>query len=325
MRILITGISGFVARHFVELLSASGNAYTIAGVYHNNLPQFSPDSYPNVDCQFHRINLMDSTKLGELLRAFKPDQILHLAANSSVASSWHEPAKTIQENMGMFLHLIEQVRINAIPARILSVGSAEEYGHVLETDLPLTERNPTNPVSPYGTSRVMQQKLVEIYSKNYGLDILHTRSFNHIGPYQTDKFVISSFVRQVALQLQQNAGPIRLTVGDVEVTRDFSDVRDVVKAYHGLLMNGTKGETYNVCSGQGYVLKDIIGTLSQITGTEVTYHSDAKNFRPAENKKVIGSYAKINHEIGWKPVIGMEQSLTDLLHYWETMLSLQAI
>ncbi|MEP6712404.1 MAG: GDP-mannose 4,6-dehydratase [Ferruginibacter sp.] len=321
MKILITGISGFVARHFIELLSTSGETHTVAGIYCSNQPGFSETQYPGITCSFYQVNLLNTEKVNGLLLSFRPDYILHLASKSSVAESWLHPADFITENTGIFLSLIEGLRINSLKCRMLSIGSSEEYGNADATSDALTESLCPHPASPYGAARVMQEKLVEIYSKNYGIDILHTRSFNHIGPYQSDHFVISSFAKQVVDQIKKGAKEIELVVGDVSVIRDFTDVRDVVKAYYGLMIDGKTGETYNVCSNEGYVLKDIIDMLGKLTGTTITYKTDKKNFRPSENKKIIGSFKKIKNEIGWQPEIPMEKSLRDLLAYWQTKLT----
>ena len=317
MKILITGISGFVARHFVELLSTLDKPIEIAGIYHNNKPEFTEDQFPNLTCHFHKIDLMNNGDLKDLLTQFKPDYILHLASKSSVAYSWQHPAETIKHNTGIFLALIENVRLLNIKCRILSVGSAEEYGNVQSVALPLVETLCPNPASPYGTSRVMQQKLVEIYARNYGLDIIHTRSFNHIGPHQMANFVVSSFAKQISDQQKKGIDPIEITVGNIEVTRDFTDVRDVVRAYYLLLQHGQTGSTYNICSNKGIVLKDLIDLFADITGKTILCKVDPKTFRPSENKQVIGSYEKINKEMGWAPVIPIRKSLTDLLEYWK--------
>ncbi len=316
MRILITGISGFVARHFVELLSTSGKQVQVAGIYNNNTPHFTEDQFPNVTCNFHKINLLDNGKLRDILSSFNPDYVLHLASKSSVAYSWKHPEEVIKHNTGIFIALIENIRLLNLKCKILSVGSAEEYGNVQSHELPLVESLCPNPASPYGTSRVMQQKLVEIYSKNYGLDIVHTRSFNHIGPFQHSNFVVSSFAKQIAEQQKNGNKNIEIKVGNINVTRDFTDVRDVVKAYHQLLIKGQNGGTYNVCSGKGIILKDLIEIFSTVTGNKISCEVDPKIFRPFENIQLIGSYGKINRETGWEPAIPIKKSLEDLLEYW---------
>jgi len=321
MKILITGISGFVARHFVDYLSTTGDLYDVAGIYFRTKPAFDENAHRNVICNFHQMNLTDETKLKNLLLEFQPDYILHLASKSSVAYSWLHPAESITESNGIFLNIVEQLRILKLKCRLLSIGSSEEYGNVNEDTLPLKENQLTAPVNPYGASRLFQHIVGNIYSLNYDVDIIHTRSFNHLGPHQTESFVISSFAKQIAIQLINGKRSITLSVGNINVVRDFTDVRDVVKAYYGLLLNGKKGNTYNVCSNKGFILKDIISILAEITGTQITWEINKKNYRPSENTKIIGSYAKIKNEIGWEPEIPIKQSLSDLLEYWKIKVS----
>lgn len=316
MKILITGISGFVARHFVEYLSSMNEPVFVAGIHHSNSPSFEADQFPHITCRFYQANLLDSERLREILMEVNPDFILHLASKSSVAYSWQHPAETIRHNTGIFISLIENVRNLKMPCRILSVGSAEEYGIVPEAELPLRESRCPNPASPYGTSRMLQHKLVEIYSKNYQLDIIHTRSFNHIGPYQHSNFVVSSFARQIADGLKDGKKEIDICVGDLQVTRDFTDVRDVVKAYYLLLKKGQSGNTYNICSNKGVVLIDLVKKFEEITGASIRCTTNPQIIRPTENKKLIGSYDKINQELGWSPSITLDQSLKDLLTFW---------
>lgn len=316
MRILITGISGFVARHFVEYLSSLKQEFIVAGIHNSNKPAFSCNEFPHVHCRFYEANLLDSDRLKEILLDFEPDCVLHLASKSSVAYSWQHPAETIRHNTGIFISLIENVRLLRPSCRILSVGSAEEYGIVPEAELPLTESRCPNPASPYGTSRMLQQKLAEIYSKNYGMDIVHTRSFNHIGPFQKSNFVVSSFAKQIAEGIRRGQKEISISVGDLQVVRDFTDVRDVVKAYYLLLKNGRSGNTYNICSNKGILLQDLIKRFSDITGASISCQTNPEVIRPTENKKLVGSYEKINKELGWSPSIPLDQSLRDLLDYW---------
>ena len=206
-----------------------------------------------------------------------------------------------------------------LTCRILSVGSTEEYGNANE-GLPLKETDCPEPASPYGVARVLQQKLVKIYADSFGIDIVHTRSFNHIGPYQKPDYVIASFAKQIVQQRKEGRQPIKLITGDVEVLRDFSDVRDVVRAYYLLMYKGEKGETYNVCSGNGYVLKNIISIFSGIIGEEIIHAVDEKNFRPSENKIIVGSFEKVKNACGWIPEYTIEKSLKDIIDFWESEL-----
>lgn len=319
MKILITGISGFAARHFLNFLHEQEPESIVAGIYHEHEPGFDTNEWKGLQISLHKINLLHKEKIARLIQEFSPQFILHLAGRSSVADSWKNPAASVTDNTDFFLNIVETVRTLQLKCRILSVGSTEEYGNA-NAGLPLKETDCPEPASPYGVARVLQQKLVAIYANSYGVDIVHTRSFNHIGPYQKPEYVISSFAKQIVQQDKENRDTIELTTGDVNVIRDFSDVRDVVRAYYLLLYKGKKGETYNVCSGQGYRLKDIIAMFAEKLGRPVLHSTDEKNFRPSENKVIIGSYDKLMRETGWKPEIGIEESLSDIIDYWKNIL-----
>jgi GDP-4-dehydro-6-deoxy-D-mannose reductase len=319
MKILITGIAGFAARHFLDYINEKEPGSEVAGIYHETLPAFSADQLSNLKISLYKLSLLDKDKFAAVLKEFRPDYILHLAGRSSVANSWKDPAGSITDNTNFFLNIVETVRAMQLKCRILSVGSTEEYGNA-NAGLPLKETDCPEPASPYGVARVLQQKLVAIYANTYDIDIVHTRSFNHIGPYQKPEYVIASFAKQMVQQDLEGKEEIILKTGDVSVIRDFSDVRDVVKAYYELLYKGRKGQTYNVCSGNGYVLKDIIQLLAKKIGKPVHDSIDEKNFRPSENKTIVGSYEKIKKETGWEPEINIEKSMEDIIEYWRSSL-----
>lgn len=325
MRILITGIGGFVARHFMDMLQSNNEQHTVLGIYNSKIPAINKLTYSNIETHYQQINLTDKEKIKSAIKAFNPEYILHLASRSSVAYSWQNPGELVSDNTTIFINLIESLRELNSTCKMLSVGSAEEYGQVDKSALPLRETYCTNPVSPYGAARVLQNNLVAIYSKNYNLNLTHTRSFNHIGSYQNEHFVIGSFMKQISEQLQEGKKNIELVVGDVDVIRDFTDVRDVVRAYYLLLLKGKKGETYNVCSNKGYRLKDLIHLFSQLTDTHITCTRNPDHLRPSENKEIVGSYDKVRQETGWNPQISIEQSMTDLLDYWKMKLSAETV
>ena len=317
MKILITGISGFAARHFLNYLNEKEPGSEVAGIYNETIPEFDTALLPSLNISLHKADLLDKKTLEEIIQNFKPEYILHLAGRSSVADSWKNPAASVMDNTNFFLNIAEIVRTNKLKCRILSVGSTEEYGNA-NAGLPLKETDCPEPASPYGVARVLQQKLVAIYANSYHVDIVHTRSFNHIGPYQKSDYVIASFARQIVQQDKEKRERIELKTGDVNVIRDFSDVRDVVRAYYLLLLKGKSGQTYNVCSGQGYVLKDIITMLSEKIGKPVYHSVDEKNFRPSENKVIVGSYEKLKNETGWQPEITIRESLDEIIAYWQS-------
>ena len=319
MKLLITGFTGFVSTHFLDLLNAAEKGAEVLGI-DKNFPEFDFSYYPNLKISFRDIDLLNKNDVEEAIVSFHPTHILHLASVSSVALSWQTPLDSFVNNTNIFLNLVEQVRVNHLNCRILSVGSSEEYGEVAEEDLPLTEENSLHPLSPYAVARVAQEMLSKIYADGFNLDIIITRSFNHIGPGQKDNFVISSFARQIVQLSIEKALVNTITTGNLTITRDFLDVRDVVKAYYVLLKNGKKGEVYNICSGKGIVLKDIVLKMADIMKIKISIETDLKLIRPNENKRIIGSYKKINTELGWQPEISIEKSLADIIDYWKAKL-----
>jgi len=312
---LITGFSGFVSRHFMEYLENNKIHALIKGI-DVHYPDIRQDAFEHVKFDFDKIDLLNKGQVENIIFEFQPDYILHLASFSSVAFSWKEPNISFQNNTNIFLNLLEAIRKLNIKTRILSVGSSEEYGNVDQNDLPLTEDHPLRPVSPYAVARVSQELLSRIYTQGYGLDIVMTRSFNHMGPFQKDVFVVPSFVKQMVQLKNNGARTKRLSTGDITIIRDFTDVRDVAAAYYGLFEKGKKGDVYNVCSGIGWSLKELIQQLSRILNIDVDIVEDAGLFRPDDNRAIIGSNDKLKKEISWAPQYTLEQTLHDMVRYW---------
>lgn len=315
LKILITGFSGFVSEYFLEYLNKVEPNATVLGIARTK-PSFDLTKF-NINIKFECADLLDKAAIEKIVLDFEPTHILHLAAISSVAQSWLMPADTFVNNTSSFLNIVEPVRLSKLACSILSVGSAEEYGNVNEALLPLNENDIIKPISPYSVARISQAMLSKLYADEYNIQIVTTRSFNHIGPKQKDKFVIASLAKQLVYLSKKKSLPQTIKTGDLEITRDFLDVRDVVKAYYLLLKNGTKGEVYNICSGEGIVLKDIVKMMSDILDIDVTIEVDDKLIRPNENKKIIGSYKKINEQLGWQPTIKFENSIKDIVKYWQ--------
>ena len=316
MKILITGFTGFVSQHFLTLLNEIEPGSIVLGIDKNE-PDFNFSTFSELNISFENIDLLNKEATEKILTDFNPDYILHLASVSSVAQSWQAPLESFVNNTTIFLNLVELVRISNNNCRILSVGSSEEFGDVAENDLPLTEEHPLKPLSSYAVARVSQEMLSKIYADGFALDIIMTRSFNHIGPGQKDIFVISSFAKQL-VQLSKNIeSKATLTTGNLSVIRDFLDVRDVVKAYYLLLKKGRSGEVYNICSGNGILLSDIISKMSEILNLSIETKINPDLIRPNENKKIIGSYQKIKNELGWQPEIPLDKSLEDIIRYWQ--------
>ena len=317
MRLLITGFTGFVSQHFLDLLNKEEPGSIVLGIDKNS-PDFNFSTFPDLAISFENIDLLNRAATDKIIDSFQPEYVLHLASVSSVAQSWHTPLDSFVNNTNIFLNLVEQIRLKKLPCRILSVGSSEEFGEVTELELPLTEEHPLKPLSPYAVARVSQEMLSKIYADGYSMDIVMTRSFNHIGPGQRDVFVISSFAKQLVQLSKEPSATKTITTGNLAVIRDFVDVRDVVRAYYLLLKSGRRGEVYNICSGKGIVLKDIISTMSELLDINVNTLVNPALIRPNENKKVIGSYQKIKTELGWQPEIDTKKSLADIIQYWQS-------
>jgi len=317
-KVMITGISGFVGGHMVQFLTECQNNLEIHGISRSK-PAWDfvdiPSELLNGN-HFHQADLKDIPKIKSIIEEIQPDYILHLAAQSSVAESWKTPVFSFTNNTNIFLNIIDTVRLNDNGARVLSIGSSEQYGIVSENDLPLSEDNPQCPANPYAVARVAQEQLARIYATGYGLDICCTRSFNHFGPGQTDRFVISAIVKQFAKIAHGAQEPV-IHIGYGAIVRDFVDVRDVVRAYNLLLTQGKRGEVYNICSGQGRSIHDIVTLLSTQFGIPVHVHQEQSQIRPIDNPRIIGSYQKILKDFGWKPTIPFEQSMRSMYEYWD--------
>ncbi|MCL2259921.1 MAG: GDP-mannose 4,6-dehydratase [Fibromonadales bacterium] len=314
---LITGVSGFVGYHFLAHLNALGEKAEALGLDLKIPQEVKGYSFENVKLNFTEINLLEYKALEQVLLSFSPDYIVHLASFSSVGKSWEMPSECFLNNTSIFLNIAEIVRLNKISCRILSVGSSEEYGNVKDADIPLKENMRLHPSNPYAIARVSQEMLSECYVQAYKLDIILTRSFNHIGSRQRLDFVIPSFAKQISDGVRQGQKEIKLFTGNISVIRDFIDVRDVVSAYFALFSNGKAGECYNVCSGKGHSLKEVIEMFAKIFDVKIITETDPKRVRPLDNKIIIGSFEKIKEYTGWEPKFSLEESLRDVVGFLE--------
>lgn len=312
---LITGFSGFVSEYFVEYLNQIQEKANILGVDITK-PPFDLKRCNNTGIKFIKVDLLDKNKIRDIILKFQPDFILHLASFSSVAFSWQKPVSSFNNNTNIFLNLLEAVRETGIESRVLSVGSSEEYGIVKKEDIPLSESAPLNPISPYAVARVSQELLSKIYIDGYGLNIVMTRSFNHIGPRQKEVFVVSSFAKQMVKIKKENRNKGVLRVGNLKIVRDFLDVRDVVKAYYLLLQKGKCGGIYNVCAGRGIALKEVINYIADYLRIKVELKVGQSLIRPNDNPVIIGNNKKIRDELGWNPEIPLRKSIADICDYW---------
>lgn len=312
-RFLITGFSGFVGRHFLQYLFEKKEPVDVFGIDIRK-PAFDTSVYASlINIQFKEVNLLDGQALKAVLEEFKPQYILHLASFSSVAFSWQHPEESFVNNTNIFLNLTSALKELELPCRVLSIGSSEEYGNVSAKQLPLREDMPLQPVSPYAVARVSQEMLSKVFVDSFHLDIILTRSFNHIGPWQDERFVVPSFIRRILNIKESGASEGTIETGDTTIIRDFVDVRDVVNAYYMLLMNGTPGEIYNICSGTQIALSDIIDQIADIVGVRVATRVNPEFVRPNDNRIVVGSHDKLTKELGWQPEIPWEQTLRDMV------------
>ena len=314
MKALITGVTGFVGSHLAELLLAKG--FEVCGTLRWRSPVDSIrqiiDSIDLVEC-----DLRDASSVKEALQHTRPDYLFHLAAQSFVPTSWRAPAETLTTNVIGQVHLLEAIRALGINPRIQIAGSSEEYGLVHEDELPITEENPLRPLSPYAVSKVAQDLLGYQYSRSYGLHIVRTRGFNHTGPRRGEVFAESSFALQIAKIEAGKREPV-LKVGNLEARRDYTDVRDMVKAYLLALEKGEPGEVYNICSGKSHPIQYILDTLLSFSEAKIEVVQDPARLRPSDVMVLYGDAGKFRKQTGWEPKIPLDQTLRDLLEYWRS-------
>ncbi len=259
-------------------------------------------------------DLRDASSVDSLVVDIKPDWIFHLAAQSYVVSSWKVPSETITTNIVGTVNVFEAVRRAKYSPRMLVACSSEEYGFVKPEEIPITEENALRPLSPYGVSKVGQDLLSYQYFKSYGTDVVRTRAFNHTGPRRGRVFVCSDFAIQI-VEAQNGLRPY-VSVGNVDAVRDFADVRDVVRAYWLALEKGEAGEVYNICTGKGYSIREVLAKLMAVSGADVEVRQDPKRLRPSDVPLLIGDNAKFSGRTGWHPEIPFEQTLSDIFDYW---------
>lgn len=264
--------------------------------------------------RLHPIDLARRTSVEALVRRVRPARVFHLAARSSVADSWKDPGRTLANNVvGEANLLAALVRLDPMP-QVLVVGSADEYGEP-RTSRALDEDTPLRPLTPYGVSKVAQDLLGLQYHLSHGLPVVRVRPFNHIGPGQSPNFAVASFARQIA-EIESGRRPARLRVGNLEVRRDFTDVRDVVRAYRLALAEGRPGEVYNVGSGRAVALHDVVERLLRMSRTPITVQVDPRRVRAVEAKAAVCDARRIRRRTGWHPLIPLDQTLADTLEDW---------
>jgi GDP-4-dehydro-6-deoxy-D-mannose reductase len=307
---MVTGATGFAGSHLAEQLMDQG--HEVFGLVHpasGHLPW--PDNNRFVPIKG---DLLDLASLRVVFDRSQPSQVFHLAGQASPGLSWQDPAGTIAVNAGGTANLLEAARDFGKP-RVVIVTSTHLLGDVKLDGKPVTELTPAAPRDPYGISKLAAAFLAPVYWERYGLPVIEARPFNHIGPRQAPGFVVADIASQVAAVKLGLAKPT-IRIGNLDVERDFTDVRDVVAAYRALADQGDPGEAYLVCSGKAVSIRWLLDTLIDLAECDVEVVVDPERVRPTEQQRIVGSYAKINRATGWEPTIDLRQSLQDTLVDW---------
>jgi GDP-4-dehydro-6-deoxy-D-mannose reductase len=259
------------------------------------------------------VDLLDAPAVRDAVRDAAPEVVHHLAARAHVGESWREPEAYLHDNAAMTLHLLEAVRDESPDAAVVVVGSSELYGP--PATLPVGETAPLRPQNPYAVSKASADLLAGFFADAHGLRILRVRAFNHAGPGQEPIYAIASFTRQMAAGLEAGEDPVRVVTGNPDARRDYTDVRDVVRAYRALAEQAEPG-IYNVCSGRAASAAELVAALARVTGVEVAHQVDSQLRRAHEVMEVRGSYERLSEATGWEPEIPLERTLADTVEWW---------
>ncbi len=298
MKALITGATGFVGYYLKAELERQG--IKTVGV-------------DLQDADFVA-DLLDFDGIGQLIQEVKPSYIFHLAGQSSVSASWCNPQKTIDINVNGLLNLLDAVRSAKLQTRVVVVGSSDEYGRVASQDCPIKETQELKAANPYAVSKIAQEQMALLYGIAYDMDIIATRSFNHTGPMQKKGFVIPDFASQVA-KMEKDGGRV-IRVGNLDAQRDFSDVRDIVKAYCLLALHGKPNEVYNVGAGKAYPIRELLDILISMSEVDISIECDETKLRPVELPLIQSDIRKLKESTGYTPEYDIERTLRDVLNYW---------
>jgi len=309
VRVLVSGATGFVGRHLCRLLSDRG--YSVVGITHSD----------NVNLeaaveQWHEADIRNAERVAGILRIVRPDAIVHLAGASSVGASFASPHETWITNVIGTLNIVDGIRTQTPNARLLTITSAEQYAGIDPAALPITMSCQLAPLSPYGASKAAAYILAGQFRENYGLDIIRIAPLNHIGPGQSERFVIPKIARQIAHAEADNQSVVSVDLGNIDIRRDFTDVRDVVRGYADLLIGTHRENDFLICSGKSISLRDVIEKLSDTTDLDVKITQSQQLIRPNEAFDIYGSFAAIHTETGWEPEIDIERTLMDTVDYW---------
>ncbi|UCE41972.1 MAG: GDP-mannose 4,6-dehydratase [Candidatus Aminicenantes bacterium] len=307
MNIFITGATGFVGCYLRKFLKSP--EHDIWGSAYPEVPDVSSDDH------IFYLDIRSDKDVFKCIQEIKPDWVFHLAAISNVRHSWNRRKETLETNIIGTLNLFEGIREFSPGARVLFISSSDIYGMRSLSKGPLTEKEEVLIMNPYAYTKWSAELLSEFYTRIENMDIVIARSFPHTGPGQSADFVCSDWAFQIA-RIEKGLSDPLIQVGDISVERDFTDVRDVVRAYVRLMEKGRVGEVYNVCSGRSYSLESILTRLLSFSQKEISVRVDSRRLRKVDIPRLVGDNRKIKEAISWESRIPIEQSLKDLLEYW---------
>lgn len=307
-KVLIIGAAGFVGEYLIDYLLKE-NIYSIIAT------KMQHEIIENSSITIYNLDILNREEINNLLEKYRPTYIFHLAAQSSVALSWKNPALTIDVNIKGSVNLLETVHNLDYTPKILLIGSGEEYGYIQPLDLPVSENNVLRPGNIYAATKACQNMIGNIYADAYKMNIIMVRAFNHIGPNQSPIFVVADFCKQVAEIEKGLRAPI-LKVGNLKAKRDFTDVRDIVRAYTLLIQKGESGQTYNIGRGAAISIEEILEIILSFSSNRIEVEIDKNRFRPIDIPIIEPDISKITNTIGWKAIISIEQTIEDTLNYW---------
>jgi GDP-4-dehydro-6-deoxy-D-mannose reductase len=309
--VLITGATGFVGPWLIDYLQKNTD-FVLHGTANRN-PDGVESPLPAA-CAVHRLDLRDSEAVCALIEAVRPTRIYHLAGQSYVPTSFSAPWETLDTNIHSLLNFFEAIRKFELVSttRLLVIGSSEMYGPVRPEQTPITEETPFDPASPYAVSKIAQEMLAVQYRRSYGLHTVRVRAFNHIGAGQTGRFAVASFATQIA-EIEAGLKEPIVYVGDLSAARDFTDVRDIVRAYHLTLEHAAPGAVYNVCSGVAWTMQRVLELLLSYSKRPIEVRIDPTRLRPSDIPILRGDASKLREATGWTPQIPIEQTLREVL------------
>lgn len=306
---MIIGAAGFVGGYLINHLK-DDMKWKVYGT------KLNTEKIEREGIEIYNLDILIKEEIIKLFEKVKPDYIFNLAAQSSVSLSWKNPLLTVDINIKGVINILDAVReIDKYNPRIMLIGSSEEYGNVKEDEIPVKEENNLRPGNIYAVTKVCQNMIGKIYSVAYGMDIVNIRAFNHIGPKQTPLFVVSDFCKQVA-EIEKGLREPIIYTGNLETERDFTDVRDIVRAYSALALNGKKGETYNVGSGKTVSIKEILDIILENSTKSIEIRRDEKRYRPIDIPIIEADIEKLKKITDWKPEMLLEESIKEILDYW---------